>query len=110
MREAAARRRVESFRGHYGDPHLHLACHAALPLALSPDLAYRLWINFQRDASGALLGIPWVAVADLLLSPLCEEVGDELYEMDDAVRSVLLELLATDIRFGPDRLRRIAAF
>ena len=110
MREASARRRVESFRRHHGDPHLHLACHAAMPLALSPDLAYRLWANFQRDTSGALLRIPWVAVADLLLSPLCVEVGDELYEMDEAVRSVLLELLATDTRFGPSRLRRIAAF
>jgi hypothetical protein len=98
------------FRRHHGDPHLDLACHAALPLALSPDLAYRLWANFQRDTSGALLGIPWVAVADLLLSPLCEEVGDELYEMDEAVRSVLLERLATDARLGSNRLRRVAAF
>ena len=110
MKEETARRRVESFRRHHGDPHLYLACHAALPLALSSDLTYRLWANFQRDASGDLLGIPWVAVADLLLSSLCEEVGDELYEMDEAVRSMLLERLAGDNRFGPNRLRRIAAF
>jgi hypothetical protein len=110
MREATARRRVETFRRHHGDPHLHLACHAAVPLALSPDLAYRLWANFQRDTSGVVLGVPWVAVADLLLSSLCDEVGDELYEMDVAVRSMLLERLATDTRFGPDRLRRVAAF
>jgi hypothetical protein len=110
MREATARRYVESFRQRHGNPHLDLACHAALPLALSPDLAYLVWANFQRDASGTPLGIPWVAVADLLLSPLCEEVGDELYEMDEAVRSVLLERLAADDRFGPDRLRQIADF
>jgi CHAT domain len=110
MNEAAARRRVESFRRRHGDPHFDLACHAALPLALSPDLLYRVWANFQRDSTGAPLGIPWVAVADLLLSPLCQEVGDELYEMDEAVRSVLLDHLGTDDRFGPSRLRQIAAF
>ena len=49
-------------------------------------------------------------MADLLLSPLCDEVGNELYEMDEAVRPVLLERLATDTRFGPSRLSRIAAF
>ena len=81
-----------------------------MPLALSPDLAYRLWANFQRDTSGALLSIPWIAVADLLLSPLCVEVGDELYEMDEAVRLVLLERLTTDTRFGPSRLYQIATF
>ena len=81
-----------------------------MPLACPPDLAYRLWANFQRDTSGAVLGVPWVAVADLLLSSLCDEAGDELYEMDEAVRSMLLERLATDTRFGPDRLRRVAAF
>ena len=48
-----------------------------------------------------MLEIPWVAVADLLLSPLCDEVGEELYEMDGAVRNLLLARLKQLAGFDP---------
>src|SRR5947209_12500172 len=90
MQPNAAQRRIEVFKKRFGDAHLYLAYHAAFPLALTPDLLYRLRANFQKDIHGENLSIPWIAVADLLLSSLCDEVGYELYEMNVAVRIELL--------------------
>jgi Right handed beta helix region/TIR domain len=109
-RVAAARRRIESFARRFGDAHRMLACHAAFPLSLTPDLLYCLWANFQRDADGALLNIPWVAVSDLLLSILCEEAGHELYQMDKVVRQELLAELTQKGNLGQRRLDELSRF
>ena len=110
MRPEVAHRRIESFGKRFGEAHLYLAYHAAFPLALTPDLLYRLWANFQRDIHGRELGIPWIAVADLLLSSLCDEVGYELYEMDVAVRNALLSSLKEDENFGQQRINELSDF
>ena len=110
MRTDVATRRIAAFERRRGEAHLALACHCAVPLALTPDLTYRLWANFQRDVQGRPLRIPWVAVGDLLLSRLCEEAGDELYEMDGAIRQQLLGQLEDDPRFGPQRIGEVAEF
>ena len=110
MRTEVARRRIGSFERRFGEAHLYLAYHAAFPLALTPDLLYRLWANFQRDISGQVLGIPWVAVADLLLSGLCEEVGHELYEMRGETRNLLLARLQEDAKFGRQRIKELSEF
>jgi formylglycine-generating enzyme required for sulfatase activity len=102
--------KVLSFRQRFGESHFYLACHAALPLALTPDLLYRLWANFQRDIYGEALQIPWIAVADLLLSSLCQEVTYEIYEMDAIVRSILLNELKNANRFGTERISELANF
>jgi len=95
--------RVVGFAQQFGEAHLILACHAAFPLALTPELLYRLWANFVPQA-------PWTAVADVLLSRLCREVGYELYEMDVTVRNLLLKELKEDERFGQRRLNELADF
>ncbi|MBE9188603.1 CHAT domain-containing protein [Microcoleus sp. LEGE 07076] len=110
MKPEVARRRIEAFEKRFGKTHLTFACHAAFPLALTPDLLYKLWANFQRDIHGFVLGIPWVAVADLLLSSLCDEVGRELYEMDTAVRNSLLNRLKEDDNFGQQRINELSDF
>jgi len=112
MRHEAAIRRIESFGKRFGPSrsHLYLAYHAAFPLALTPDLLYRIWANFQRDVDRKLLNIPWIAVADLLLSNLCDDVGHELYEMDVAVRNELLKQLKEDSRFGEKRINDLSNF
>lgn len=110
MKPEAARRRIEAFGKRFGQAHLYLAYHAAFPLALTPDLLYRLWANFQRDTYGRVLSIPWIAVADLMLSSLCDEVGHELYEMDVAVRNVLLSRLKNNENFGQQRIRDLSSF
>ncbi len=63
-RNKAAIRQIDSFVRSFGTPHLYLAYHAAFPLALTPDLLYRLWAKFQQDIHGENLNIPWEAVAD----------------------------------------------
>lgn len=110
IKPEVANRRIESFKKRFGKAHLYLAYHAAFPLALTPDLLYRLWANFQRDIHGQMLSIPWVSVADLLLSSLCDEVGHELYEMDLAIRKELLKSLKEDPDFGKERLDELANF
>jgi hypothetical protein len=105
-----AKRRIESFSKRFGEPHFYLACHAAFPLALTPDLLYRLWANFQQDVNSDMLNIPWIAVADLLLSNLCNEVGYELYEIDWAIRNELLNQLKNNSCFGQQRILELSNF
>jgi|GEM_PF-4430719 len=109
-RYRTAKRRIESFSKRFGEPHFYFACHAAFPLALTPDLLYRLWANFQQDVDSNLLNIPWIAVADLLLSNLCNEVGYELYEIDWAIRNELLNQLKNNPCFGQQRILELSNF
>jgi formylglycine-generating enzyme required for sulfatase activity len=95
--------RIANFAQKFGEPHLILACHAAFPLVLTPELVYQLWANFTPETS-------WTATADLLLSGLCQEVGTELYEMDSATRNILLTELKEDEHFGQRRLDELADF
>ncbi|MGB7521815.1 MAG: formylglycine-generating enzyme family protein [Spirulinaceae cyanobacterium] len=98
-----AKDEVIRFTQKWGRDYLDLACHAAFPLAITPELAYCLRENFLPEC-------PWFAVADLTLSSLCEPVGDELYEMDSVVRDVLLRRLTKDARFGAARLESMGKF
>ncbi|BAZ12918.1 hypothetical protein NIES4071_47520 [Calothrix sp. NIES-4071] len=110
MKLEVAQQRIKSFTTRFGTAHLYLAYHAAFPLALTPDLLYRLWANFQCDIHGEILNIPWIAVADLLLSNICDEVGYELYEIDLAIRSLLLSQLKADEKLCQTRLNELAEF
>ncbi|MEM6255376.1 MAG: hypothetical protein AAF821_20875 [Cyanobacteria bacterium P01_D01_bin.156] len=101
---------VEAFVKRHGEAHFLFACHAALPLGLTPELLYKLWANFQVDCRGKQLGIPWIATSDLLLSNLCEEVGDGLYEMNSLVREALLDFLENHECLNLKRIQELAAF
>jgi CHAT domain-containing protein len=95
--------RVVGFAQKFNRAHLDLACHAAFPQTLTPDLLYQIWLRFVPQA-------PWTAVARIILSRLCREVGYELYEMDIDVRNLLLTELKEDKRFGEQRLNELAEF
>lgn len=110
MQPEVVYRQIESFRKRFGEAHLFFAYHAAFPLALTPDLLYRLWANFQCDSEGIPINVPWIAVADLLLSSLCEEVGYELLEMKASVRNTLLQQLKNHERFGTKRIEELSDF
>ena len=103
IKQQVALERVVGFAQRFGEDHLLLACHAAFPLALTPDLLYHIWAQFVWQA-------PWTAVADVLLSRLCSEVGYELYEMDVETRNLLLEELQEDEHFGQPRLMELGDF
>ena len=98
-----AKNKIFRFAQKWGQEHLDLACHAAFPLAITPELLYCLRENFLPQS-------PWIAVADIILSPLCDSVGDELYEMDGVVRDLLLKILVGDSRFAEERLNQLADF
>lgn len=101
---------IHYIRERFGEGHLYFASHAAFPLTFTPDLLYRLWANFQQDVNGESLHIPWVAIADILFSGLCDEIGHELYEMNQQVREHLLRDLRRNPRFGEQRLQELAVF
>jgi len=110
MRPEVAQRRIQAFRERFGEAHFALATHAAFPLALTPDLLYQLWANFQQNIHGEVLNIPWLAVSDILLSKLCDEVGHELYEMPKEVRNNLLIELKANSHFGSRRINELSDF
>ena len=110
MRPDVARKRIEAFARRFGPDHLFFAQHAAFPLVLTPQLAYRLWSGFQQDIHGKKRNIPWIAVADLLLSSLCDEVNHELYEMNIAVRELLLNGLQNSADLGFQRIQELSTF
>ena len=103
QRKERAERRVQMFVAEFEPSYKALAYHAALPLVLTPEL-----VNYLRNEFLRSEGVPWVAEADLLLSELCSSVGYELYAMDADVRAYLLEQMATDQAFGPERMQRVA--
>ncbi|MEP0872946.1 EAL domain-containing protein [Trichocoleus desertorum AS-A10] len=78
-------REVLAFERRFGSGHLKLACHAALPLILSPTLLNLIRINFFEEDE-----VLWIAETDFLLSSLCCPVGDGLFEVEPAIREVLL--------------------
>lgn len=88
------RRFVEDFYWNYRYGHFLLAAYAAVPALLTPDLLYKIWQNFNTYKwDDEPLMIDRIAVSDVLLSPLCREVGFELYEMDHDIRLVFLAWL-----------------
>jgi CRISPR/Cas system-associated protein Csm6 len=96
-----AQRRVEGFAQQFGEAHRNLARHAAFSLVLTPDLLYQIWANFVPEA-------PWTAVAHMLLSRLCRQVGYEMYEMDISDRNLLLRELKGE--FGQERFDELGEF
>ena len=91
---------VERFVRRFQPSYKLLACHAALPLVLTPELLNFLRVQFLRGE------VPWVAEVDLLLSDLCRQVGYELYAMDTAVRAYLIEEMKRE--FGDERMKEVA--
>jgi hypothetical protein len=88
------KRYAEDFYSEYKFGHFLMAGYAAVPGMLTPDLLYRLWQNFNGYKwTGKPVSIHRVAVADILLSPLCNETGAELFEMEYTIRLAFLDWL-----------------
>mgnify|MGYP000282725616 CR=1 FL=1 len=79
----------------YGEGHLWMACLAAFPAFLTPDLLYKIWLNFRHISlkSGKSQDIERMAVSDILLSTLVEEVAVEVFCIRTPIRTALLALL-----------------
>ena len=96
-------REVVAFERRFGKKHLALACHAALPLILTPELVNLIRINFLDNKD-----IPWIAESDLLLSPLCRPIQEGFYEVEPTIREVLLVEL--EDKFGWRKPFELAEF
>ncbi|WP_445637348.1 hypothetical protein NSTC745_02445 [Nostoc sp. DSM 114161] len=96
-------REILAFERSFGSKHLMLACHAALPLILTPELLNLIHINFLDDKQ-----IPWFAEVDFLLSSLCRPIDDGVYEVEPSIREVLL--LELEKKFGLERPSSLANF
>jgi signal transduction histidine kinase len=96
-------REVLAFERRFGSKHLMLACHAALPLILTPELLNLIHINFLEEEQ-----ISWVAEVDFLLSPLCRPIDESLFEVEPSIREVLL--VDMENQFGFERPLRLAEF
>ena len=92
------------------EQYLWLLYHAALPIALTPDLFYKLWFNFRYDEHNNELDVPFEAIADTLHSSICRRIGKELFEIDPGLRTYLLMELQANPRFGKDRIKKVAHF
>lgn len=99
-----AQKRIDDFERRHGPAVLRLAKYAALPVALNPDLLHLLRINFLLDEDNPP---PYTAETDLLLSPLCREIDDGLYEMLPEVRDTLLRELASELH-GTQHIQDVA--
>src|SRR5579859_2660701 len=78
---------VVSFERQFGAGHLLLACHAALPSLLTPELLHFIRVNFLTQRQPLT---PWIAEMDFLLSSLCRPVGENLFEVEPVIREALL--------------------
>ena len=96
-------REVLAYAGRFGRKHLRLACHAALPMLVTPELVNLIRLNFLGEEQ-----IPWYAEADFLLSHLCKAVDPGIYAVEPRVRQVLLVQLEKE--YGWQRLQALADF
>lgn len=104
QREKKAHWRVNDFLYEHGEQVLRLAYHAALPVILSADLLHLIRINFFMHPPEVL---PYTAESELLLSPLCNRIDSDIYEIEHEIRKVLLQGLA--IEYGKERIADIAS-
>lgn len=107
----AVQEKIDALRAKSEDSYV-FACMAAVPLILTLDLLYQLWNNFKlyqyTFKPGKQYAVSHIAVSDLVLSGLCNEVGHELYEVEKNARSILLNDLV--VILGEKRKNTIAAF
>lgn len=84
---------IQKFREDYGEGAFKFACHAAIPVVLDIDFLHLLRINFFFDEQES---ISYLDEGHLLLSSLCHEIGDGMYEMEPSIRKLLLQQLVAE--------------
>ena len=98
-----------AYRHEYGEEILQLAKYAAFATAVTPNLLFYLRENSDVFQDEILKEVPWYGAADLLLSSLCQRIGNDLYEMSGPLRMLLLQELR-DEEDGEQRIRDLSEF
>ena len=105
------RNHLEAYLNLYpGIEHRQLACLAAFPVVLTPDLLYKLWLNFRSNESRVENLNHQIVVSDILQSPICREIGDNLYKMHFDIRFTLLKTLQREPGFENSFFFQLAEF
>jgi hypothetical protein len=106
MRPLEAYQELMSFAKEYGEGALRLAMHAAVPQGFRSELLHLLRLNFIPESLGGS-----VLEADVLLAPLCEDMGGGYYQFDPEIRRLLLDSLIEAYMAEPvSRLCQVANF
>ena len=73
----------------------HLALHAAFPIAFTADLLLKLLVNFPliKDGKPLILKNHHLIASDLILSPLCFDIGQGIFEFHPEIREELHDKL-----------------
>lgn len=103
LRTNSAFQRIVTFTHRFGDQHIALAMHTALPIGLNREIVHQIRSKFVDSA-------PEIAVEDLLHSHLCRYIGGNLYEMYPDVRDLLLDEIKSEQEFGPLRVVQVSEF
>ncbi|HNI43629.1 MAG TPA: hypothetical protein PK230_02975, partial [Chitinophagales bacterium] len=78
----------------YGLGHGIFVCYAAFPVLLTPELLHKLWFNFKNYRYHANnYTIHPVAVTDVIMGGMCQEIMRNTYEMPEPIRFFLLDIL-----------------
>jgi GTPase SAR1 family protein len=99
--------RLDKFRNDFSEAHLAFAGYASVPVIISIDLLYKLWLNFKmysNPENGDLEKIPYIVVSDLVLSQLCEPIGYKSFRITDEAREELQQMVS------PNTKRQIGFF
>jgi formylglycine-generating enzyme required for sulfatase activity len=94
----------------YGAATLRLACYAAFALTITPKLLFYLRENAAEFDDRLLEEVPWHGPADLLLSPLCQRIGGNLYEMSPSLQAALLQQLQDEVKDGAGTIAKLEDF
>lgn len=107
MSSKLVERRLNDFQrrfGKNGDAALKLACYAAIPVALNPELLHFLRINFFFVPPEQL---PYTVEFEFFTSGLCRAIDVELYEIEPEARNELLKRLM-ERKDAPQQIRDVA--
>ena len=94
MSELLAKSKINLFKDQFKNEaaYFELAKLCAFPIGVTVDMVYQLWYNF-KDSFNTTASIPMIAVSDLILSPIFKPVGNDIFEQEKSVRTLLLEEL-----------------
>ncbi len=94
MSELLAKSKINLFKDQFkNEPaYFELAKLCAFPIGVTVDMVYQLWYNF-KDSFNATASIPMIVVSDLVLSSLFKPVGNDIFEQEKNIRTLLLEEL-----------------
>ena len=90
--------------------YLSFAAHAAVLPIFSPDILYYLRENFFLTGKLSSVPLPYFAISDFILSPICKIINEEVYTIYPKIKTTLRNYLVNDALLGLEREIQILEF